>query len=222
MKAFTADSIAMNFGSRSILKDVYLEAAIGQVVGILGRNGCGKSTLYKCLLGLFKSSNGTVRVDGVNVSKADAPRRFAYLPQNSYLPLDVPLRYSIALILGKAGNRGLFEGDPRASSLLERRPRSLSTGEVRYIECLVALSMDRPIILLDEPFSQIEPIYNEMLEERIRSAALGHVVFVSDHLYRNVQRVVSVMHVLREGTLRRVENDPNTLQRHGYLSGDAL
>ena len=217
MTRLSADSIAMAFGLRRVLSGVFIEARAGDILGILGRNGSGKSTFYKCLLGLHRASTGSLRVDGRPVPKREALRFFAYLPQDSFLPLDARLAKSIDLVLGRKGNRSLFERDARAGSFLRARAMSLSVGEVRYVECLLALSLDRPIILLDEPFSQIEPIHCETLAERIREAATDRVIMISDHLYGNVQKVSTRMKVLNEGTLWDVDNDVESLTRYGYL-----
>jgi lipopolysaccharide export system ATP-binding protein len=218
MSHFSADSISMRFDHRRVLADVYLEADKGDVIGILGPNGSGKSTLYKCLLGLFRASTGSVRIDGRYVSRRESLGHFAYLPQSSFLPLDMRLGRSVGLILGKRGDHSLFEGDPRASSLLREKRRRLSTGEIRYVECLLVLSLKRSIVLLDEPFSQIEPIYCETLTAYIRNSAPSKVTFLSDHLYGNIQKASTQIKVLADGTLWSVENSRESLVKHGYLS----
>lgn len=220
MTSICADSITMSFGARRVLAGVYLEAGAGDIVGILGRNGSGKSTLYKWLLGMHRSSSGSVRIDGRRISRSEAPRCYAYLPQDSYLPLDLPLWKSASLILGSSGDHSLLEQDGRAATLMSRRARRLSGGEVRYVECLLALSLDRPVILLDEPFSQIEPILCETLERYIRAAAIGRVVMLSDHLYQNVQKLASFIEVLENGTLWKTRNDIASLRRYGYLTSE--
>jgi lipopolysaccharide export system ATP-binding protein len=218
MMRFSADSISVRFDQKQILSDAYVEANAGDIIGILGRNGAGKSSFYNCLMGLHRESKGSIRIDGAFVFRRMALRHFAYLPQETFLPFDLTLMKGIRLILGRKGNYSLFEEDARAKALLSEKGGNLSVGEIRYVECLAVLSLDRPIVLLDEPFSQVEPIYCEKLIAQIQRAASGRVVFVSDHLYQNVQKVSTHLLVLANGTLRSVENDELSLIKYGYVS----
>ncbi len=223
MSSLYVDSLSIAFDQRRVLSNVYLEARDGDIIGILGRNGSGKSTLYKCLLGQHRSSNGLMRINGKHINKNAAPKHIGYLPQNSFLPFDLRLEQSAKLILGRLGNWSILEADSRARFLLKKRARVLSVGEIRYVECLIALSLDRDIYLLDEPFSQIEPLYCEVLQDRIRQASIGKIVLISDHLYLNVQGISSRINVLVNGTLKDIENNRSSLEKLGYLQNqDAL
>jgi lipopolysaccharide export system ATP-binding protein len=223
MTRLMVDTISMRFGHKHVLSDVYLDVGPGDIVGVLGRNGCGKSTLYKCLLGLYRASTGTVRIDGKHITKAAAPALFAYLPQGTFLPWHMPVWKSARLILGKEAKFSLLVRDSRAMSLIHKRARALSTGELRYVECLIVLSQNRPVRLLDEPFSQIEPAYCEVLAARIRESSQYTATLISDHLYREVQRLCGQIRVISGGTLRTAENSLEGLQRAGYApDADAL
>jgi lipopolysaccharide export system ATP-binding protein len=220
MCCLSADSISVTLGGRRILSGVYLKVDPGEVVGILGRNGAGKSTLYRCLLGLCPASTGTLHVNGAYVGRREALRVMGYLPQESYLPPDLSVERSAGMILGRAGDRSLLRSDERASRLLPRKARELSVGERRYVECLIALSLDRPVCLLDEPFSQVEPLYCERLVEHMRIAARDKAVIVTDHLYRTVMKAVDRLRLMRNGVLDDVPNDRRSLAECGYAPVD--
>jgi lipopolysaccharide export system ATP-binding protein len=223
MSSLYVDSLSIAFSQRKVLSDVYLAAEGSDIIGILGRNGSGKSTLYKCLLGQYRSFSGLLRINGMHISRNTAPKHIGYLPQDSFLPFDLRLEQSAKLILGRWANWSILETDSRAKLLLNKRARALSVGEIRYVECLIALSLEREIYLLDEPFSQIEPIYCEVLKEHIQKASIGKVILISDHLYQNVQGISSRMNVLVDGTLKEIENSRLSLEKYGYLQKqDAL
>jgi ABC-type multidrug transport system ATPase subunit len=222
MKSFSADSISISFGMKKVLSGAHLKAACGEIIGLLGANGAGKSTLFKCMLGLHRHSRGSVHIDGAYIPLKERPRKFGYLPQDSFLPRDLAVSRSISLILGK-GNLGICGSDARASGLLKKRAWMLSRGELRYVECLLVLSMARPILLLDEPFSQVEPLFREILAEKIRESARGRVIFMTDHLHPDIRRVATCIKVLKEGYVYATDGDQDSLARSGYLPAkDAL
>ncbi len=170
------------------------------------------------MLGLLGRSTETVRIDGVTVHKRDRLRHFAYLPQGSYLPMDRTVDRSLRLIFGGQDALEVFTSDARARSLVRRRARSLSLGERRYVECLAALAVRKPIVLLDEPFAQIEPIYCEALRGLILgTAAAGRIVLVSDHLSTSLEKLRPRLLLIRNGTLKEVLDGAEGLRRNGYL-----
>jgi lipopolysaccharide export system ATP-binding protein len=217
MSWLSADSMSVTLGGRRILSGAYLQAEPGEVVGILGRNGEGKSTLFRCLLGLRPAATGTLHVNGAYVGRREALRVMGYLPQDTYLPPDLRVRRSIGMILGPDGDWSALETDARAAPLLARRARELSVGERRYVECLIALSLDRAVYLLDEPFSQVEPLYCGRLVELMRRAARGRAVVITDHLYRDVMKAADRLMLMGNGTLEEVPNDRRDLVVLGYV-----
>lgn len=215
---FSADSISIVLGDRKILSDVYLEGASGDIIGILGRNGSGKSTLLKSLMGLNSHSFGTVRIDGSCPSREERLRQFAYLPQEGFLPRDLRVRKGISLVSPELFGETVLSRDARATELMDRRAATLSRGELRYLECLAVLSLDRPIILLDEPFSQVEPLYCEVLRKYIRDSIGSRIAIITDHLYYEVRKACTQIKILREGTLCAAKPDDQSLIDFGYLA----
>jgi lipopolysaccharide export system ATP-binding protein len=216
----SADSISIVLGDHKILSGVYLEGTSGDIIGILGRNGSGKSTLLKSLMGLNSHSLGIVRIDGSCPSRRERLRQFAYLPQEGFLPRDLHVRNGIALVSPKLLGDTVLSRDERAADMMDRRAATLSSGELRYIECLAVLSMEKPIILLDEPFSQIEPLYCELLRKYIRDNLGSRIAIVTDHLYYEVQKICTQIKILREGTLLATKPDDRGLMDSGYLAND--
>ncbi len=104
--------------------------------------------------------------------------------------------------------------------MMDRRAATLSRGELRYIECLAVLSMEKPIILLDEPFSQIEPLYCELLRKYILDNIGPRIAIVTDHLYYEVRKVCTQMKILRDGTLWATKPDDQGLMDFGYLANN--
>jgi lipopolysaccharide export system ATP-binding protein len=216
MIRFSIDSMTIAFGSYRVLSGLQIEAEQGDIICILGRNGAGKTTLYRSILGLYREARGTMRIDTAYIPRRKRLRHFGYLPQRSFLPFDYSVRKGIALVLGKR-DAGLCESNEVARGFLDKKCGYLSAGELRYIECLVVLSMNRSILLLDEPFSQVDPILCETLRQKIREASCGRIILMSDHLYRNILGIATHMKILKGGILHSVENNNESLMKHGYL-----
>ena len=81
------DSVTLNFGNRSILSGCYLNSKSGEVVGLLGRNGSGKSSLLKIIFGSLKADFMHLRIDGKIISRGFTGKNIGYLPQQGFLPL---------------------------------------------------------------------------------------------------------------------------------------
>jgi ABC-type lipopolysaccharide export system ATPase subunit len=216
MRHFLADGIMMAFGMHRVLSSVYLEAEAGKIIGILGANGAGKSALYKCMLGLYHDAKGSVVMGGNSIPLTKRLGYFGYLPQASFPPKDLTLRKGIAFLLGK-GNTGFCGEDPVAERLLDIQCVFLSPGELRYAEALSVLSMERFVVLLDEPFIHIEPIQCESLCEKIKESSHGRITFVTDHLYRNVLEIVERVTILEDGELIAAPKAEESLVERGYL-----
>jgi len=210
-----ADSINVRLGPQFSLSDVFLDAHTADVLGLVGRNGCGKTTLLRVLFGLVAAS-GVVKVDGHYVAADDRWRHMAYLPQHSFLPRDQEVRRSTRLFLGPSGER-ILEEDRRLRSLARRKVGELSAGERRLVEFHLIMGLNRSFVLLDEPFSQVEPIYVEAMSAMIRARSQQTAFILTDHNHWSVREVCTGLYSLDNGTLRKMGSEDSDLRRAGYL-----
>jgi ABC-type nitrate/sulfonate/bicarbonate transport system ATPase subunit len=157
--------LAHSFGELRVIEEVGLEAAAGEVVGIVGPSGCGKTTMLELVAGLRPPDHGTVSVAGAS-DPAERLDRCAYMPQRDLLLpwLSAVDNAALALRLG-----GLSRGDARerAGAHFERlglsgfertRPDHLSGGMRQRVAFLRTLMAGRPVLLLDEPFASLDAI----------------------------------------------------------------
>ena len=197
---FELHHINKSFGSQNILNSVSIRAKAGEIVGIFGRNGSGKTTLFQCITGRIKSDI-SISVDG----KPRAPERLlldrmaAYVPQDSFLPSHIKLRDLIPLYLENEADQDRLYYDPMLSSLMNNRPGQLAVGERKYAELLLAGYLRRPMLILDEPFTMLEPLQIEAAKELIRGWARHAVVLISDHYYREVEAITHKNMILENG-----------------------
>ena len=157
MSKLQIDSIRKSFGSETILQDVYLSCEKGEIVGLLGRNGTGKSTIFKIAFGLIKAESSFVRIGNkVMQNQFDRKRRLGYLPQNSFLPRNIKIKILISLFCNTE-NSFVLENHPFVKPFLNSKPLELSGGEQRIIEILLLIFSENEFVMLDEPFHSLSP-----------------------------------------------------------------
>ena len=185
-----------------MLKGAWVNCKSGQIIGLLGRNGCGKSTLFKIIFGTLKADYSVLKINERFVKKAFLiPGLIAYMPQSSFLPRRLTVKQVTQLFTGQSDSE-IFK-DPRLKPLLKQRVSHLSGGERRYLELLLILSLPRQFIVLDELFSELEPIYKTGCVQRIKAAAQQGVgIIVSDHDYDQIIGLSQPLMLMHGGQTR--------------------
>ncbi|MGB7393721.1 MAG: ATP-binding cassette domain-containing protein [Pricia sp.] len=212
------DNIELNFDNRKILYGVYLAAETGKVTGILGRNGCGKTSLLRILFGTLNAKYGNIRIDGIHQSKKlYLTKSVAYLPQHQLLPNNLKLRAAFRLFnVDRSHFAALF-----SSFNIHKKTKvnQLSSGELRVLETYLILNSDKKIILLDEPFSFIAPIYVDIMKDLINKKKQKSVIVITDHFYRDILEVSDDVYLLKDGYSKLVHSK-QTLVEEGYINLD--
>jgi ABC-type multidrug transport system ATPase subunit len=216
MSHLVADSITCRLSHAFAWSDIYLDVRTSQVVGLVGRNGSGKTTLLRALFGLLDIGSGVVKLDGKYLAAHQRWRHMAYLPQQSFLPRDHNVRRAALRFLGRKGE-GIVRSQPRLSGLLHRRVGDLSAGERRLLEFHLILGLQRDVVLLDEPFSQIEPLYVQLMSEAVRARSTQSAFILTDHNHWSVRDLCTGLLFLENGELRPIGSGEVELQRAGYL-----
>jgi len=216
MKSFLeVDSVLKSYGDRRVLTDISLNCRTGDIIGLLGRNGSGKSTFLKILFGTLWADNHFVRIDSLIFPK---PYRgnglMNYLPQDHFIPRNLTVKRAIELFLPEKS--GAILDDPFISNVRDIRFGSLSGGEGRYLEIRMILESGAKFILLDEPFNGISPLMIERLKELIVDRSADSGIILTDHDYRNVLEIANRLYILYDGGLRLVK-DQRELVWFGYL-----
>jgi len=204
----TFDSIIFSYGSKKILNGVYLKIPKGAIVGLYGINGSGKSTLLKIGCGHLKQNDGNVFINNKSQYEKMLISRFekiAYLSQNTFLPSDLTIN---EIVTKNNFNKKTFKTDQLIGKLYSNRINSLSGGELRYLEIMLLLELNRDYYLLDEPFSGIEPIMIEKIIELIIEAKEHNKgILITDHFYRYVKEINDISYVLKNGSCYKINKD---------------
>ncbi len=211
------DSVVKSFGLHDVLTDIYMKCQTGNIIGMLGRNGTGKSTLMKILFGTLQADRKFIRIDGkVYDQPYKAINEICYLPQDSFLPKYMSVEKAIELYLGKQQVASFLE-DPILQQLNTSKISHLSGGELRYLEIKLLLHTDCKFILLDEPFNGVSPILVGEIKKLILKMSEFKGIILTDHDYRNVLDVANQFCLIYDGGIKRID-DKQELVRWGYIS----
>jgi lipopolysaccharide export system ATP-binding protein len=210
------DSVLLEFDGRKILQDVYLECKQGEVVGILGRNGCGKSSLLRIIFGTLTPAYKHVSISGEYIKKGYKNMRVAYLPQHNYLPKGIKIKNLAINIIDDRFNEDLA-AHPIYRDHHEKTIAELSGGEQRQLEILLVIYSKADFILLDEPFTHISPIQAEALKVLIKKCAQIKGIILTDHQYYNILDVSDRIILITDGYTRPIKHKDD-LVTYGYLS----
>jgi len=209
------DNIELSFGSKRILRGIYLKAEKGKITALLGRNGSGKTSLLNIIFGSLKPKYASIRIDGKNSTKPLFPgKSVSYLPQHDLLPKVIKTITAFNLF---RVDWHQFISNFQSFSIYKNIPiAELSNGEVRLIETYLILNKDCKIILLDEPFSFIAPVYIEQLKTHILELKKEKIIVITDHYYQDVLSISDSTYLLKDGYSKLITNMEN-LAIAGYL-----
>jgi len=179
-----ADSIQLQFGNRIILSDVYLTCAKGSIIGLLGRNGSGKSCLLQATFGTL-SCEKMIRINRISCIDAyKNPDLISYLPQFHFIPNSLSLKSIFEVY---TLDYSIFELQfPSFHIPFNQTFRNLSGGEKRLIEIYIIVESTAKFALLDEPFTFLNPIQIEAVKSYIKSKTTTRGFIITDHLYKHV------------------------------------
>lgn len=234
MALLEAKDLVKSYDDRRVVDGVSVRVEAAEIVGLLGRNGAGKTTTFRLVMGMIDADAGAVTLDGRDVSTLPMYRRalagMGYLSQEPSIFQRLTVEQNLMAIL-QTTRLGSVRRRERCKELLAQfglthkardMARTCSGGERRKLEIARALITQPRIVLLDEPFSGVDPLAVEDLQkEIIRLSGLGIAVLITDHNVQQTLRVcdrayiISEGKVLREGAPKELINDE--IVRRSYL-----
>ena len=216
MNTLEFDSIRLSYGLHTILNSVHMKCITGNIVGLLGRNGSGKSSLLQSVFGTLSTESKSIRfnqerLNGNYLSK----KLIGYLPQCDLIPSF--LTFSKALELYNVDFLKLESSFPELSKILNKKSAEVSGGQRRLFEVLLILYSNHCFSLFDEPFTGIMPINIERLISIFIEEKSKKGIILTDHSHRYIRSVCDQLYVLANGQTYRITDD-SQLIRYGYLS----
>ncbi len=212
-----AENLIKIYGDRTVVNDISFEVNKGEVVGLLGPNGAGKTTTFYMVVGLVKPNGGKVFLDGKDLTKETmnirAKHGIGYLPQEASIFRKLSVEDNIKLVLEvndklndeqKALKLEELLDEFGVKKLRKESAVSLSGGERRRVELARALAASPEFILLDEPFTGIDPIAIGEIKENIRklSEEKGLGVLITDHNPKATLSITDRAYVIFDGKIK--------------------
>jgi lipopolysaccharide export system ATP-binding protein len=218
MKGFvlSAEDLHKRYGEREVVCEVALEVASGEVIGLLGPNGAGKTTTFNMIVGRIRPTAGRVRLGERDITDLPMYRRarlgITYLPQEPSIFRRLSVAQNVAAILetvepdSSLRRERLHEllGELGLEDKAHLRGDALSGGERRRVEITRALVLDPKFMLLDEPFSGIDPIAVidiQKIIEQLKARGIG--IIITDHNVRETLSICDRAYIISEGRIVR-------------------
>ena len=212
--SFHARELKKIYGGRTVVKNVSIDVERGQIVGLLGPNGAGKTTSFYMMVGLVKTDNGFIKLNGEDVTSLPlherAKKGIGYLPQEASVFRELSVEENIYSVLEI---RDIFKNEKK--NMLERlikdfglnhirksKGRELSGGERRRVEIARCLALEPAFVLLDEPFAGVDPLAVSDIQKIIRELKQRNIgVLITDHNVRETLGIVDKAYIMSAGEL---------------------
>lgn len=209
------ESLTKKYGEFKALNNVSLEAENGKILGILGRNGAGKTTTIKSIMGIIEPDSGAITYNGVDIRKANVS--IGYLPEERGLYVNSLVKDQLlyfAMLNGMDKKRAIDEikkllDEFKIPTYLNKKVKTLSKGNKQKIQLISAILHKPQIVILDEPFSGLDPVNIELFKNTVLNLKKqGATILFSSHRMEDVEEMCDRIVMLNKGNV--VEN--NTVQ----------
>lgn len=213
------NNIAKYFGDKPVLNGISLHVDAGRAFGLLGRNGAGKTTTIRILMNVFPPTSGNVTLDGNPIDYAKT--KFGYLPEERGL---YPKKTIVEQLTYFAMLKGMDKAAAVASvdkwlarldmsAYRDKRLDTLSKGNQQKIQLITALTHDPDVVILDEPFSGLDPVNAMLLKDVVRETIdKGKIVLFSSHQMNYIEEFCDDIAILADGKIA-LQGDLNQIKR---------
>ena len=214
MQELYIDSVDHRYGDKQVLNGMYLTCKVGERVGLLGRNGSGKSSLLKIIFGSLNPHHKFMKINDEFTTKGYLTNKISYLPQGFFIPHYLKIKELIALYINRYKEQVLKIEVIKTHQ--EEEIGNLSGGNRRLVEALLIIYSDSQFILLDEPFSQLAPLVADELKFHIHQLKGEKGFIITDHYYQQILDIADRVVLLHNGSNYAISCEDD-LRLYGYL-----
>lgn len=196
------DGISKSYGKRQVINDLTLSIGRGKIIGLLGPNGSGKTTIIKMMAGILKENKGNITIGGLPVGVA-SKKIVSYLPERTYFSPDMKVKDTIKFF------SDFYEDfrPERAVEMLQNldidmnmKFKQLSKGNREKVQLVLVMSRDAQLYLLDEPMGGVDPAARDYILKTILTNYNENAsVIISTHLINDVEKVLDEVVFIKYG-----------------------
>ena len=207
------------------VKGINFEINKGKIMGLLGPNGCGKSTTIGMMLGLIKPTSGSVTINGLNIenNRTDLLEKMNFISPYVELPKKLTIEENLKVYGKMYGVKNLKE---KISDLMQqlnlleftkRKTGELSSGQKNRVSLAKALINDPEILLLDEPTASLDPDVGDYIRTHIENFASkkGATILLASHNMNEVERLCSEVMMMKKGEIIDKGTCSSLIDKHG-------
>ena len=213
-----------NFGNKKVLKDINLTISRGRIVGLLGKNGTGKSTLIKLINDLLTPTSGKVLINGIEIG-VDSKKVISYLPERTYLDKSMSVDKVIKYFEDFYDN---FDSK-KARKLLEdlgldinQKLSKMSKGMQEKVQLVLVMSRKADLYILDEPLGGVDPATRDyILDTILANVDKNSGVIISTHLISDVEKILDEVIFIDKGKIV-LQSDSDQLRKKENGSIDEI
>lgn len=204
MELLNIKNLCKNFGEHEVLKNINLTVESGKIVGLLGKNGTGKTTLIKLINDLLTKSSGEILIDSkpIGVSSKEI---IAYLPERTYLDKSMTVEETVKMFAEFYTN---FNEDKAKKLLqdldldLKQKLSKMSKGMQEKVQLVLVMSREAKLYILDEPLGGVDPATRDyILDTILTNFAEGSSVIISTHLISDVEKILDEVIFINDGKI---------------------
>lgn len=203
-----ANNINKQFGKLKALNNVSVTCNKGECIGLIGPNGCGKTTLIKSILGMVVCNSGFITFNGKNILHEWQYRSaIGYMPQTGRYPESMTIGQVLEMMKDIRKNKDTQLDEELVNkfelkSLLNKRMRTLSGGTMQKVSAALAFLFNPDVLILDEPTAGLDPVSAEILKEKIiTEKAKGKLILITSHILSELDELVTQVIYMQDGQL---------------------
>ncbi len=214
--------ISKSFGKLQVLEELDLFLGPKQCIALIGHNGCGKTTLIKCILGMVLPSSGTILFDEKEIKSTHEYRnQIGYMPQIGRYPDNMTIKQVIQMLKDIRKYEGDLDEELlyafELDKMYDKQMRTLSGGTTQKVSAVLAFLFNPSVLILDEPTAGLDPIASEILREKIvKERENGKLILITSHLLSELDELVSHIMFMQEGKIEFHSTIQNLLEKTGH------
>jgi ABC-2 type transport system ATP-binding protein len=204
MKLLEIKNLNKSFDDKEILKDINLTIERGKIIGLLGKNGQGKTTLIKLINDLLTPTSGEILINGKNIG-IESKKIVSYLPERTYLDKDMTVEEVIKFFSEFYDNFNIEKAYKLLKDLdldVKERLSKMSKGMQEKVQLILVMSRDAELYILDEPLGGVDPATRDyILDTILTNFKDGASVIISTHLIADIERILDEVIFIDKGII---------------------